>query len=362
MKRRTIGIFLALLVPLLLRATVSADTLFADGKVVLGNRATLSFEYDDNVYKSQKNVEDDGLARLYYDLKLNFYPNVENILLVNYQGGAKKYFQIEEQDTLVNLFRLGYTNRSLENSFLGTDASFKMRNIRSGEEDFNKLIAELYAGHEFEKGIVAQIRGGYTLFDFQTYDYYDYWLHRYGLIVQKSFGTSFNFAVHFFFQEKHFPFNAYNNLESKTDDVFLSLSNRKRRDILFEPALFIQFYKWLLFDFSYTMQINQSNSYGDSYYNHRLSVGLSKTIFKNTNLHLFGVAQFRDSNEKVLIPHSYSIEEDDENYNTVAAKLSHRFTDYVSLEVGYSRYWTAYSTRDINFVKNLYSVGVAFNF
>jgi hypothetical protein len=305
---------------------------------------------------------DDFLARLYYDLRLNLYPNYDNIFLLNYQGGAKKYFEIDDQDTLINLARFGYTNTNLKNTFLGTDAWLKIRKIRSGEEDYNKLIWDVFAGHEFGKGVTGQLRGGYARFDFKTYNYYDYWLQRYGVIVQKSYGTTLNLSVQYFFQEKHFPFAAYENFGTETDEVFLTETNKKRTDVLHEPAVFLQISKWLLVDFVYLFQINQSNSYGDSYYNHRLSLSLSKAILKDTNLHLFGVAQFRDSFEKVLIPHSYSIEEDDENYNSVAAKVTHRFTDWVSLEVGYSRYWTTYSSRDLNFVKNLYSIGAAFNF
>ncbi len=357
MRRKTIQV--VLIAFLLLGA---GSPIFGGEKITLKNRATLSVEYDDNVYKAGNGIEADFLGRAYYDFNLNLFPTFNNIFLINYKGGLKKYFKIKQQDTLVNLFRLGYTNTSIKSSFFGVDGSWKIRNIRKGDEDYNKLVLEGFAGREFGKGIIGQFRGGYTRFDFKTYNYYDYWFHRYGFLLQKHFGTSFNFAVQYFFQEKLFPFNAYRNLGSETEDVFLAEIDEKRHDILHEPALYLQYSKWLLVEFSYLMQINESNSYGDSYYNHRLSLSLSKMIFKNTNIHLFAVTQFRDSYEKVLIPHSYSIEEDDENYNSLAIKISHKFNKYISVEGGYSRFWTAYSSQDLNFRKNLYSVGVAVNF
>ena len=356
MIRKTISIVLVWLALLAIGPPALAD------KVFVKNRATLSAEYDDNVYKASRDVEGDFLGRLYYDFRLNAYPTVNNLILLNYQGGLKKYASIDSQDTLVNLIKLGYTNASLGNTFLGAETSLKVRNIRSQDEDYTKFITEAYAGRDFGQGITGQIRGGYTRFDFRTYNFYDYWHQRYGFALQKSFGPSFNFAFQYFFQEKHFPFNAFENVGSETGDVFLAEKREKRKDVLHEPAVFLQYSRWLLVDFSYLMQINESNSYGDSYYNHRFSLSLSKTLFKGTNLHLFGITQFRDSYESVLIPHSYSIEEDDENYNSVAAKISQKFTDYLSMEFGYSRYWTSYSSRDLNFVKNLYSLGLAVSF
>lgn len=339
-----------------------AGVAVADDGLFLKNRATLSFEYDDNVYKSNRDEEGDFLGRLYYDFRLNYFPTVNNQLSCNYQGGVKKYIETIDQDTLVNQIKLGYTNFSIDKSYLGTESTLKIRNIRSAQEDYNKFIGDLFAGHEFGKGINGEIRGGYTRFDFKSYNYYDYWLQRYGFNLQKSFTAKYLFAVQYFLQDKHFPFYAYTNVGSETGDVFLGETDEKRRDTLHEPALMFRFSGWLLLDFSYLLQINQSNSYGDSYYNHRFTLGMSKAVMKNTHLHLLAIAQFRDSSEEVLIPHSYSIEEDDENYNSVRAKVSQRITDYLFAEVGYSRYWTTYSSRDLNFVKNLYSIGLAVNF
>jgi hypothetical protein len=334
----------------------------AADKVSLSNRTSLSAEYDDNVFKASDDVEGDFLGRLFNDFRFHAYPTANNALLLNHQFGIKKYIEIDQQDTLINLARLGYTNTSIDNSFLGVEASLKVRNIRSGEEDYNKAIIEGFAGHEFGAGVTGQVRGGYTRFDFRSYNFYDYWLQRYGFVLQKTYGPQLIFGVHYFFQEKHFPFNAFENFGSESGGVFLIEKGERRLDVLHEPAVFLQASYWLLADFSYLLQINQSNSYGDSYYNHRFTLGLSKAIAKKTHLHLIGVAQLRDSSESVLIPHSYSIEEDDENYNSVALKITHRFTDVISMDVGYSRYWTSYSSRELNFVKNLYSIGVSASF
>ena len=335
---------------------------WAQGKVAFKNRAIIYSEYDDNVYKSPEDPEGDFLGRLYYDMRLHLYPNRDNTIALNYQGGAKKYIEFDDQDTLVNLIRLSYTNTDIRNTFLGVEGSMKFRNIRSGEEDYNKLITEAYAGYHFGQETVLQVRGGYTRFDFASYNFYDYWLQRYGILLQKGFGPSYSFGFNYFFQEKNFPFPAFVNAGTESGAVFLKEGDRNRRDVLHEPSVYFRMVRWLLVDVSYLLQINQSNSYGDSYYNHRFSLGLAKNLFKNTNVHVIGVAQIRDSYQEVLIPHSYSIEEDDENYNSVRAKVSHKFTDWFSLEVGYSRYWTTYSSRDLNFIKNNYSIGAGFTF
>ena len=143
---------------------------------------------------------------------------------------------------------------------------------------------------------------------------------------------------------------------------FLFLSSKKRIDNLHELTMRVQYNRWLVAKVSYTFQINDSNSYGDSYYNHRLMVALSKGIFQRTNLHLLGIFQFRDSSDPVLNPHSYDVEEDDENLNSVTFKISQGILDWLALELKYSRYWYEYSSWRFDFQKNLYSLGIGFKF
>ena len=74
------------LVILLLMLSLSGlwDPCFAQ-KVYLKNRASLSADYDDNVYKASRDQEGDFLGRLYYDFKLNYFPTTNNLLSFNYQ-------------------------------------------------------------------------------------------------------------------------------------------------------------------------------------------------------------------------------------------------------------------------------------
>jgi hypothetical protein len=337
-------------------------TLNADQAVKWENQAVILAEYDDNVYKVVNDIAGDFLARIFFDSKLTLPTKYDGNVTMGYTLGAKVFAQETAQDTLINQFLLRAVNRSWATSYLGGDGRVKFRNIRDGDEDYNKLNLNAFAGHYFAQGVSGEAQVGYTRFDFKTYDFYDYWMQHFGFQVKKAFSRDFRFGVYYTFEDKHFPFNAYENVATTGGNVFLKETGERRNDTLQEIGVFFTGTRYVLCNFRYSLQINNSNSYGDGYYNHRLRLTLSKSLTEKTNAHLLAIANFRDSYEEVLIPRSFSIEEDDENYNQVLVKLNRQLSDNVWLETRYGRLWSQYSVRRFKFNKNTYSLGLSINF
>lgn len=359
---------------LLLRVTLvvfslvglTAGSVWAE--VNLSNLASVSFEYDDNVYLAGRDLTSDGLGRIFCDFGVHWAPTPAHLLYGAYEFGGKLYINESEQDTAINQLQLGYTNYSISSVYIGGLASGKLRNVRDGQEDYFKLITEAFAGKRFGSSFNAEINAEYSQFDFRNFNYYDYWTQAYGMQLRYDHERIWTLGTGYQFSRKTFPFNALQNVGPEEGNVLLLESDERRLDTLHEVHLFGR-YQTILFDRvpfllngSYLLQINDSNSYGDSYINHRFMLGLSQDLFEGTNLHILGIFQLRDSSEKVLIPHSYSIEEDDENYNQVQVRITHGFTNYLRAFVGYSRYWTIYEHDELNFVKNLYALGLTVSF
>ncbi|MCC6160068.1 MAG: hypothetical protein IT350_18600 [Deltaproteobacteria bacterium] len=345
-----------------LAALAFAAPVGAGERVTWTNHAALHAEYDDNVYKTTDDVEGDLLARVFFDSKLDLHPNRANLVTLDYTLGAKKFADLIDQDTLINQVMMQYENTTISNTYIGGDATLKLRNIRDGEEDYNKVILNSFAGHYFARGVSGQVNASYTRFDFRNYDYYDYWTQAYGIELNKSISHALGFGVHYLIEDKNYPFFAFENVVSDRDSVFLDETDELRQDTLHEVGFKFSSFYFVLVNFAYDFQVNDSNSYGDSYYHHRLRLMVSKSLTPTTNLHLFAVANFRDSDEQVLIPHSYSVEEDDENYNQLVAKLNRKVGERIWLEARYARFWSQYSVSQFNFSKNVYSLGASFNF
>lgn len=334
----------------------------ADDRVQWNNLASVLAEYDDNVYKTVNNVDGDFLARVFFDSRLDLLASPSNTMTFDYTLGAKKFAGLDDQDTLINQILAQWVNRGIKDTFLGGAATVKLRNVRDGEEDYNKVILNGFIGRYFTQGVTGRFDAAYTRFDFKNYDFYDYWTQSFGLEIKKSVSHALSFGTRYVIEDKHYPFAAFENVAADDGSVFLVENDELRVDTLHDVGVFMNSFYYVLIAFSYDLQINDSNSYGDSYYHHRLRLGLSRAVAQGTNVHLFAVANFRDSYQEVLIPHSYSIEEDDENYNQIVAKLSQRLTDRWWVELRYARFWSQYSVREFNFTKNVYSVGVSCTF
>ncbi|MCB1152274.1 hypothetical protein KDL45_01400 [bacterium] len=326
------------------------------------NHAALRAEYDDNVKKLVRDPDADFLARVFFDTNWDIFLNPTNVFTAAYTLGAKKYAEIDDEDTLINQLMLRYYNADIGNTYLGGDANFKLRNVRDEQEDYNKLILRAFAGHDFNAGVNAEANASYTRFDFATSDFYDYWTQGFGVQLRKTFSHRLATGASYAMEDKNYPVLAFEQIPGADGQLFLQRKDELRQDLLTELGMFVTSNYYLLVNFAYTLQINNSNSYGDTYYNHRLRLGLSKALTDDLNVHLFAVANFRDSYEEVLIPHSYSVEEDDENNNQLIAKLNRRITGDWWFELRYARYWSTYSNRQFNFTKNIYSVGVSTSF
>jgi hypothetical protein len=340
---------------------VSAAPAAADDRVTLAHLLAATVDYDSNVFDSVNRPEHDFLARLFYDFRFDFAPKPAHALTLGAQVGAKKYFAFARQDTLVTLVRVGYAFRGLPATVLGVDVEGKMRWVRDGDEDYGKAIASAYAQHSFEQRFRLRADGEAAWFDVRRYDYFDYWYQRYGLALGKGFGEVVDLELHYAFRHQGFPIPAYTNLGTR-DAVLLRESGRRRADNLHEVGADLMVTKWLLARAGYAFQVNASNSYGDSYYNHKVTVALSKAILDPLSMHALFILQVRDAVDPVLIPATLQVEETDESLSQITGKLAYRVTEWVSLEGKYSRFWSQYVGEDLDFVKDQVSVGATFRF
>jgi hypothetical protein len=336
------------------------------GTVELSHRASVSIEYDDNVYKTHRDLVADGLGRLFYDFGLNWYITPNNLWQTNYQLGGKAYFQETDKDALINQLQLGFTNSSVPMLQLGVDAAAKLRNTLDSEEDYLKYQGRAFAGVRPVEAFYLELHAAYDEFDLRQSTLYDYWNQQYGLEMRCDYQRIFSIGVNYDFNRKTYYYNANRNIGGGAP--ILEPTTYRRADNLHEAGLSFS-YQTTLFESlpflataAYLYQYNDSNSYGNSFDNHRLLLSLSQYVHQDTSVHLLGTVQIRNGKEKVLLAPNYAVEETDDNYNQLAVRLNHDFTDNIGIFGGYHRYWSSYPDDQFNFEKNLYTVGAKFSF
>lgn len=370
MKMKSARKYLGCLAGLVLIAWCRPDLARA-WNVDLANRASVFFGYDDNVYNANRDLKADWLGRLFYDFGLKWKIDPKNTLTTSYRLGGKAYIAETDEDTIINQLSLDYTTASIPYLLFGVNGTAKLRNIRDAEEDYLLWDGRTFVGHWFSDKesihrFYTEAHAAYREFDFRGTEYYDYWTQLYGADVRYHYLRDFSCGLGYDFQEKTYPYDAYENIGAA--DVVLVEVNKRRVDKLheikasstymtsFSEALSLR----VLGDYVY--QYNGSNSYGDSYNNHRVGLNLGLSIYEKSQLIFSGIYQTRQGTEKVLIPHSYDIEEDNENYNQLAVRFNQEITEYFSMSLNYHRYWSQNENERLNFVKNVYLLGLTFIF
>jgi hypothetical protein len=331
------------------------------------NRVSVALENDDNVYLTHTGVRADELGRLFYDFDLNWRITPNNLWQTDYQLGAKVYFHQTSQDAIINQLQLGYMNFSIPTVQFGVQATGKLRLIDSALEDYLKFIGRGFVGDRFLDAFYVGVHAEYSQFYFRAYRDYDYWTQRYGADARYDHQRDFSAGVVYDFERKTFPYDAFRNIGGAANPVLVQ-GIRPRADDLNEVTAQFRYQTTFaetlpfLGTFSYTYQDYRSNSFGDSYDNHRFTLGLSQYIVHELSVHFLGVYQIIEAGQKTLIPQSFTIEEEDENYNQVEARINYGFTENLSVYAGYHRYWSAFPNPQFSFVKNVYGVGFAASF
>jgi len=338
------------------------------GETDVSNRVAVSLEYDDNVYNTHRLPKGDELGRLFYDFGLNWYMTPNNLWLTNYDLGGRLYFHEDPEDALINQLMLGYTNYSIPTVQFGATLTGKLRNIRSAEEDYLKTIARAFAGVRIVDMFYVGAHAEYSQFNFRAFRGYDYWTERAGGEARYDWGRAFSVGLGYDYEQKTFPYyRALKNIGTATNAVLIE-SAAARVDDLNEASLQLRYQHTFLEElpflgtFSYMYQNFDSNSYGDTYGNHLISLGLSQYATPNLSLHFLGVFQVLGAHQKLVIPFNYAVEEGDENFSQLEARVNYEFVEHLSVYAAFRRYWTTYPNDPFNFVKDLYAIGFSASF
>lgn len=331
----------------------------SDSSPALSQELSLELGYDNNVTKSYAEHLSDGLVRLAYGLILR--PNVfDNVSLnVGYGLGVKKYLSQFERDTIAHrgLFNIQYSH---ERIFAGIDAEIRYRGIRNGLRNYNWMELGSFCGLLFEEHTSIRINADFAKLDFEGSDYFDYWAQAYEMVLNyKPRPILFEISVRA--EERNYMRPAY-DAEFSDGDLFLIVTDRARRDVRTSLATRFGWRNGFVLNALYQAMINNSNSYGRTFLENSVGFEGGIPLFWRINIHAQVLLKLREYTQKAPLPQSSVLEEEEEGLSELGLSLTRPITDSIRVEVGYQRFWQAYSYYELEFYKDLVSAGIILKF
>ena len=315
-------------------------------------------EYDSNVYKTLDTVglKDDFLFRFFLNFNSNYNLNKYDSIIFTYQGGAKKFIDSDDKDTLLNSLKLGYRGIFFDKNLVAVEGNIKTKDERGSnaelKEDYFLTWVEMRFGRTIHDFLDASADFQYTYFDFDANDNFDYQRGRYGFTLDKKFSRFYTADVGYHFSNQNFR-ETLIGFGDRVDTKHEFLTS-------FEADLLV------LSRFSYIFEDSNSNISGLSFTNHRFSLQISRLFPWYITIVAQGTFQIKsypasefvdDEGQRYLLTES-----EDENFNSIILKISKKLYEDLFLEFKFSRFSNEFSDKEDPFRRYLYNLSVRYVF
>lgn len=342
---------------------------FANSKIETSVQS--GFEFDTNVLKSFGSFKNDFLSRVHFKNQGEIDLLKKTSLFWDYQGGGKKYFSHDEQDTLIQYAEIKLDQYLRNGVRLILEPNIKFQNERNKLDTQKVDVNEDYVSYHVNARLWIPIHEKITLIPQGSFAYFHFIPNQEFSFLKESGSllTQINAGSLFFFGLK------YGYTQQQFDD-----SLRKDREHQFSS--FVRYQGKPFFSLGYTFEDSNSNLSEFSFNKHHFNFLLS-WIFSNENdsaleelikkdrdsffsFHLLAslqlrtfpaVYEFANEGQRFLLTG-----EDDENFNSIALKIGYHFKKKWALEGKYTRYSNELSSIENAFNRSLYYLGARYEF
>jgi hypothetical protein len=139
-------------------------------------------------------------------------------------------------------------------------------------------------------------------------------------------------------------------------------SGEARGDTTHTLSAGLEYQRGVLVSGAYTLVYNASDSVGESIVRHRVMVLASAKPVWDIYVHLIGALQWTVFTDGLFVSQQLFLEEDDENQNSLTAKVSREIAHRVSAELKYSLYVSEFSSGGLSFTRQVYFAGVSWKY
>jgi hypothetical protein len=335
------------------------------------NSLQSGIEFDSNVFKTFGGSEGDFLLRSFFKSLGSYSPTESTKLSWDYQGGGKVFFDKTEKDTLIQFVEFPFSWQPASRVEIVLNPDFKYQHERSGvdptqldlNEDYYSTTTKLDFRFFLPSGWLIEPFTGFTYFRFSPTLNYSFFREWGGATLQKTVGSLYAYGAQYSYGRQQFD-------------------SSDREDREHQVSGFIQYLRVPFFSVRYTFERTNSSLDQFSFNNHRITLLLSVPILPRENsdsaggevgmppalfaLHLLGTLQLKRfpsvfdytaEGQRYLLTGA-----EDDNFNSVVAKLSfHPFARW-AFEAKYTRHSNELSSQQSSFSRSLYYTGARFSF
>lgn len=335
----------------------------------LESRLSTGWEYDDNVLEdpSGRTAGGAGTLSLFSTARLNSAVSASRFDL---QLGYKAHHRLSSSDSLtagdvlVQRFS-AETERRVGNSVLGAAGELKLRSVYRknqlnllSEEGYVRGQGQLYLRRRAGSLGQLSVYWRQSFFNFESFKTFNYNSFGPRLRLTRRLGPRLAGAVEYGYTRRN-----CDRLVSRPDeDGGLEVLDYQQRDNLHQLDLTLSYGSAWLVNGTYTLQRNDSNNFGFSYWNNRFSFLLGRRLPGEAYLNAYVFFELRRYGDRTNLPILTEVITEENDNNGAVIKLSRPLGRVFEASLTWSLYRNQSSLRDLDFHKNLLDFALTWRF
>ncbi len=331
-------------------------------------RIASAWEYDSNIFEDRSGKMAGGAGTLSLFSRLWFGNPAGGRSLLSYNLGYKAHHRLLQSDSLtagdllVNRLSAETERRLGGRWSAGGNGELKVRGIYR-KNPFNLLSEEGYiraSAHGFLRA--RELRGGmltlgyrFSRLDFETFETFNYRSHSPELRYARRLSGALSGAAALALTRRGYDRNV---IQLGPDGVLIHRDSFQR-DLHQQLDLSLSWSDETLATFIYSLQRNDSNSYGFSYWNNRFTLLYSRELPAGLFLNSYLFFELKRYSERLRQPLLVDLVTEENQNNGAVLRLSRPLGERLEAAATLSFYRNESSIRNLNFNKHLLSLGLS---
>jgi hypothetical protein len=275
-----------------------------------------------------------------------------------YDVGGRKFITQPEQDTIIQSATL------LATAFLPRGFSISLdgraRDRRGAERDYTDLVADLMVEFQPDAQLDFRVRGGAHRFIF--------WVP--GTFRESFYAPEAGLSVRYRFNKRHsislfgdISFRTFNSPQFEPEgDQVVPKDGTVRNDTYFLAGAAYTFKGPVNVTLSYAYLDSSSNSFGESYRQHRIGLLFGVTLPWELTFLLNGQLRLSQYPDGIFLSPDILPLLDDENLSSVSAKLVRPIGEHVDIDLRYAFFYGTLPQNGFLYLRHTASIGVSVRF
>jgi hypothetical protein len=326
----------------------------------IGAKVKFSFGYDNNVSERREDQIESRFFQFYVNSGMCISPYERTLLSLKLQDGLK-YLDapsLSDESVLINSLNLRLSHRiserlvpELQSEIRGRTSIHSDSGVSPSEEAYLRGSAGMALRTAILSDVIGRIFWHYRFTNFEDFDPFDRRGPLMGLRADVRLLPGATVSVQYS-REKA----SYSKWELISPE-----DNTSRTDTTDDISFFTQFYKYLLFDITYSHQSNKSDVDGYSHRANRISLLMARSFPYGIMLQLYALIRSKkyQSPSDESDPAQLDLEDDERGVLTV--KVSKDISRGTALEAQYDLRRARTQEEKGLYTKNVFSLSLSFN-